>query len=86
MVTSKVRLAQARRLMEVENQKARKTKRREFNETVRELAAFVRKRDKRVAAYQVGSLARRLACAPPRGLSCRKRRMRIGMPRRHLSP
>ena len=39
--------------MEEENRKLRKAKRREFNDTVRELAAFVRKRDKRVAAYQV---------------------------------
>ena len=47
---------QVRRLMEEENKKARKGKRKEFNETVRELAAFVRKRDKRVAAYQVWML------------------------------
>lgn len=39
--------------MEADNQKARKAKRREFNELVQELASFVRKRDKRVAAYQV---------------------------------
>ena len=44
---------QIRRLMEEENRKLRKTKRREFNETVKELLAFVRKRDKRVAAHQV---------------------------------
>ena len=40
--------------MEEENRKLRKTKRREFNETVKELLAFVKKRDKRVAAHQVG--------------------------------
>ena len=39
--------------MEDENRKERKNKRREFNETVRELVAFVKKRDKRVAAHQV---------------------------------
>ena len=39
-----------RRLMEDDNRKRRAKARREFNETVRELAAFVRKRDKRVAA------------------------------------
>lgn len=44
---------QVRRLMEEENRKARKAKRRDFNETVRELVAFVRKRDKRIAAHQV---------------------------------
>lgn len=40
--------------MEEENRKTRKAKRREFNETVKELVAFVKKRDKRVAAHQVG--------------------------------
>lgn len=39
--------------MEDENKKARKAKRRKFNETLRELVAFVKKRDKRVAAHQV---------------------------------
>lgn len=38
--------------MEEENKKKRAVARREFNATVRELAAFVKKRDKRVAAYQ----------------------------------
>lgn len=42
--------------MEEENRKLRKTKRREFNETVKDLLAFVRKRDKRVAAHQVSAL------------------------------
>ena len=39
--------------MEDENQKKRKAARRGYNETVRELVAFVRKRDKRVVAHQV---------------------------------
>lgn len=46
---------QIRRLMEEDNKKARKAKRRKFNETVRELISFVKKRDKRVAAHQVKS-------------------------------
>ncbi|KAK9866465.1 hypothetical protein WJX84_009080 [Apatococcus fuscideae] len=41
-----------RRMMEDENKKRRKAMRKEFNETVRELVAFVRKRDKRVIAHQ----------------------------------
>ncbi|KAK9822025.1 hypothetical protein WJX74_001541 [Apatococcus lobatus] len=41
-----------RRMMEDENKKHRKAMRKEFNETVRELVAFVRKRDKRVIAHQ----------------------------------
>ena len=45
--------AQVRRMMEDENKKRRKAMRKEFNETVRELVAFVRKRDKRVIAHQV---------------------------------
>lgn len=40
-------------MMEDENKKHRKAMRKEFNETVRELVAFVRKRDKRVIAHQV---------------------------------
>jgi DnaJ family protein A protein 5 len=46
-------LLQVRRLMEDENKKLRKRAKAEFNESVRELAAFVRKRDKRVLEYQV---------------------------------
>ena len=42
---------QVRRMMEDENKKHRKAMRKEFNETVRELVAFVRKRDKRVIAH-----------------------------------
>lgn len=41
-----------RRAMEKENKKLRDSARREFNETVRNLAAFVRKRDPRVKAYE----------------------------------
>ncbi|XXG63442.1 hypothetical protein AAC387_Pa05g1636 [Persea americana] len=43
----------ARRVMEDENKKARKKARREFNETVRGLAAFAKKRDKRVIEMQM---------------------------------
>ncbi|XP_075505062.1 DNAJ protein JJJ1 homolog [Primulina tabacum] len=43
----------SRRLMEEENKKLRKKARREFNETVRGLAEFVKKRDKRVIDMQV---------------------------------
>ena len=47
--------------MDEENKKARKAKRKEFNETVRELISFVRKRDKRVATHQVNACL--LACS-----------------------
>ncbi|KAI7897750.1 uncharacterized protein BX663DRAFT_481195 [Cokeromyces recurvatus] len=40
-----------RRQMEKENKKARETARKEYNDTVRSLAEFVRKRDPRVKAY-----------------------------------
>lgn len=40
------------RLMEKENKKLRDTAKKERNETVRRLVAFVRKRDKRVQAYK----------------------------------
>ncbi|KAL7601060.1 hypothetical protein Lser_V15G21648 [Lactuca serriola] len=43
----------SRRLMEEENKKTRKKARREFNDTVRGLAEFVKKRDKRVIDMQV---------------------------------
>ncbi|KAK8958494.1 Chaperone protein dnaJ 15 [Platanthera guangdongensis] len=43
----------ARRLMEEENKKARKKAKREHNDTVRGLAAFVKKRDKRVLDMQM---------------------------------
>ena len=49
------RAVQVRRMMEDENKKHRKAMRKEFNETVRELVEFVRKRDKRVIAHQVCS-------------------------------
>ena len=44
--------------MEDENAKRRKAARRNYNDAVRELAAFVRKRDKRVIAQQVPDAAR----------------------------
>jgi DnaJ family protein A protein 5 len=40
--------------MEDENRKARRVQRREYLDNVRELVAFVKKRDKRVAKFQVG--------------------------------
>ncbi|KAK6128147.1 hypothetical protein DH2020_038100 [Rehmannia glutinosa] len=43
----------SRRLMEEENKKLRKKARREYNETVRGLAEFVKKRDKRVIDMQL---------------------------------
>lgn len=43
----------SRRVMEEENKKLRKKAKREYNETVRELAAFVKKRDKRVMDMMV---------------------------------
>ncbi|XP_058080564.1 DNAJ protein JJJ1 homolog [Magnolia sinica] len=43
----------ARRVMEDENRKARKKARKEFNEMVRSLAEFVKKRDKRVIEMQM---------------------------------
>lgn len=50
---------QYRRAMEADNAKRRKAERREFNENVRALAAFVKKRDKRVAAHQAAEAVRR---------------------------
>ena len=44
---------QVRRRMEEENRRAQKAARKEYMDNVRELAAFVRKRDKRVSAFQV---------------------------------
>nr|GFC76747.1 DnaJ protein JJJ1 homolog [Tanacetum cinerariifolium] len=43
----------SRRIMEEENKKIRKKVRREYNETVRGLAEFVKKRDKRVIDMQI---------------------------------
>lgn len=50
--------------MDAENEKARRAAKREYCEAVRELVAFLRKRDKRVVAHQVGARRRRrrLAC------------------------
>eukprot|EP00899_Mesostigma_viride_P002304 jgi/Mesvir1/12074/Mv00354-RA.2 len=42
-----------RRLIDEENKKTRKKARQEYSEEVRELASFLRKRDKRVMAWQV---------------------------------
>ncbi|KAK2078100.1 hypothetical protein QBZ16_003968 [Prototheca wickerhamii] len=52
-----------RRMIESENEKARKAARREFNEQVRELVAFVKKRDKRVLAHAAEEAARRTEAA-----------------------
>ena len=46
-------VVQVRRRMEEENRRAQKAARKEYMDNVRELAAFVRKRDKRVSAFQV---------------------------------
>lgn len=43
----------SRRVMEEENKKLRKKARKEYNETVRELTAFVKERDKRVIDMQI---------------------------------
>ncbi|GAX82273.1 hypothetical protein CEUSTIGMA_g9702.t1 [Chlamydomonas eustigma] len=50
---------QVRRKMEEENKKLRKAARKEFNDTVRELVAFIRKRDKRVVKFQAEEAAKR---------------------------
>jgi DnaJ family protein A protein 5 len=55
--------------MDAENEKARKAARREFNDAVRELAAFLRKRDRRVAAHQARP------GQGPAGLRCHKKRV-----------
>lgn len=52
-----------RRLMEDDNKKKRNKARKEFNETVRALAAFVRKRDKRAVAAAAAAAAKRAAAA-----------------------
>lgn len=44
---------QVRRKMEDENRKARRVARREYNDALRDLTAFVKKRDKRVAKVRV---------------------------------
>ena len=45
-------MLKVRRLMDEDNRKMRRAARREFQENVRSLVAFVRKRDQRVAAWQ----------------------------------
>ncbi|KAL2610793.1 hypothetical protein R1flu_022485 [Riccia fluitans] len=50
---SDARNRKERRLMEEENSKIRKKERREFNSAVRELASYVKKRDKRVQEKQI---------------------------------
>ncbi len=46
--------------MEADNAERRRARRREFNQAVRELAGFARKRDKRVAAWQAAQAQLRL--------------------------
>ena len=46
--------------MEDENKKERKGMKRSHNDAVRELVAFVRKRDKRLAAHQAEEAKRRM--------------------------
>lgn len=50
--------------MEDENAKRRKALRRHYNDTVRELATFVRKRDKRVLVHTVSAPGLRPAIVP----------------------
>lgn len=54
---------QVRRMIEADNEKARRAARREFNENVREMVAFVKKRDKRVLAHAVEEAARKAEAA-----------------------
>eukprot|EP00882_Tetradesmus_deserticola_P021527 GHRQ01023303.1.p2 GENE.GHRQ01023303.1~~GHRQ01023303.1.p2 ORF type:complete len:106 (-),score=4.79 GHRQ01023303.1:20-337(-) len=53
---------QVRRKMEDENRKARRVQRREYLDNVRELVAFVKKRDKRMVKFQVRRLERARTC------------------------
>ena len=46
--------------MEEDNKKERKSMKRVHNDAVRELGAFVRKRDKRLAAHQAEEAKRRM--------------------------
>ncbi|OAD69727.1 hypothetical protein PHYBLDRAFT_100882, partial [Phycomyces blakesleeanus NRRL 1555(-)] len=52
-----------RRAMEKENKKARDTARKEYNDTVRNLATFMRKRDPRLKAFQEEEQRRKDAAA-----------------------
>jgi len=52
-----------RRLVEEANRKKRSKAKREFNETVRALAAFVRRRDRRAVAAAAAAAAKRAAAA-----------------------
>ncbi|KAG0168148.1 hypothetical protein DFQ28_004445 [Apophysomyces sp. BC1034] len=52
-----------RRAMEKENKKARETARKEYNDTMRSLAVFVRKRDPRYKAFQQEEQKRKEAAA-----------------------
>ncbi|KAF7724395.1 hypothetical protein EC973_001121 [Apophysomyces ossiformis] len=52
-----------RRAMEKENKKARETARKEYNDTIRNLAVFVRKRDPRFKAFQQEEQIRKEAAA-----------------------
>jgi DnaJ family protein A protein 5 len=49
-----------RRLMEEENKKLRRAEAKEFNDTVRQLIQFVRKRDKRYVKHQAGGCTSRI--------------------------
>lgn len=51
--------AQVRRLMEEDNRKRRRGAKKDYQDAVRDLAAFVRKRDPRVAAWRAAEEARR---------------------------
>lgn len=52
---------QIRRAMEKENKKARDAAKRKYQETIRALVEFMRKRDKRVIKHQVGGAVGRQA-------------------------
>ncbi|KAL1745730.1 hypothetical protein HDZ31DRAFT_35786 [Schizophyllum fasciatum] len=58
-----------RRMMEKDNKKARDYGRREYNETIRSLAKFIRKRDPRYQAHQAAQAARSSAPTPKPGPS-----------------
>lgn len=53
--------------MERENQKARETHRKEYNDAVRQLAAFIQNRDPRYHAFQRQKARSQAAATPPSG-------------------
>lgn len=57
-------------MVEAENEKARRAARREYNENVREMVAFVRKRDRRVLEHVKEEAARRAETAAREAERC----------------